>query len=137
MKRLRNIFEKDNFTFIECSTKKITKKTERIKVEVLNPDEVLIDFNTGGKDAPLYIEALLKLSQKETGEVYFVIEALDQKALSSLLITTDFNDIGKNLTLYSSKQLAILYLKDDNYVSFKFTPYCKHNQIEKIKIRCM
>ncbi len=138
MKKITNIFIAENFTLQEyfSSTNEL-KSTERLKLEIINQNEIILKVNLGGKNIPTFVEAILKLPQKTTGEVNFLVESVGDVTLSCLDLSTKSNEIGKDIRLYRGTDSASLNLKDDTYISFKFTYYTNYDRMGKIKIKCI
>lgn len=138
MKKISNIFHEKNFILQEYHSKTNKfKKTERLKLEVLNENQITLQINLSGKDLPTYVEAILKLSTKQTGELNLLVECIGDVTLSCLDLSTKSNEIGKDIRLYRGRDSANLILKEDSYISFKFTYYTNYDRMGKIKISCV
>lgn len=137
-KKIKGIFKKENFILTEYYAKtNETKETNRLKLEVLDSNTIKLDINMGGKYAPSFIEARLNLPQKETGELTLVVESIGHATLSCLDLSTKSNEIGKDIRLYMGRFATFLNLKDDSYISFKFTHYTNYDRAGEIKITCI
>lgn len=136
--KLSNIFKQENFTTYEYYTKEnITKDTERLKINVLNENEIIAEIDFTGKDLPTFLLGKLKLPKNESGEVTFLVETIGKATLSCLNLSTNSNEIGRNIKLYKEKDVMTLNLKEDDYIAFKFTYYTNYDRAGKISIKCI
>lgn len=137
-KKITGIFKKENFTLSEYYARtNERKKTNRLKLEVIDKNTILLNINMGGKDAPSFTEVLLKLPKPTTGEIVFVVESVGPPTLSCLDLSTKSNEIGRDIRLYMGRFATFLNLKNDTYISFKFTHYTNYDRSGKIKIMCI
>lgn len=136
--KISNIFKKENFSTYEYYSKgNIAKDTNRLKINVLNENEIIIEVNMIGKNLPTFLLGMLKLSKKETGEITFDVETIGNVTLSCLDLSTKSNEIGKDIRIYKGKDVVTLNLKNDDYISFKFTYYTNYDRAGKILIKCV
>lgn len=136
--KISNIFKKENFnTYAYYSKGNVTKDTNRLKIDVINENEITCQVDFTGKDLPTFLLGRLKLPRKEAAEVTFIIETIGKATLSCLDLSTKSNEIGKNVRLYKGKDSITLNLKDDECIFFKFTSYANYDRVGKISIKCV
>ena len=82
MKTVQNIFKENNYSLKEFySNGAIEKDTDRLKIEFINENEIILDVNMIGKKLPTYLEATFYFPQKVSGNLLFFYHAVVIKQL--------------------------------------------------------
>lgn len=138
MKPIQNIFKEDNYSLKEfyCNGS-VEKNTERLKVEFVSENEIVIDVNMIGKNLPTYLEATFYLPKKTTGDLTIIAIQETMPALSCMELYTKPREIGRDIRIFMGKFSVTMPLIDDDKIKFKFTHYSNSNRAGRVRIKCI
>ena len=138
MKTVQNIFKENNYSLKEFySNGAIEKDTDRLKIEFINENEIILDVNMIGKKLPTYLEATFYFPQKVSGNLTLEATQENIPALSCMEIYTKSREIGKDIRLFMGRFAINMYIDNEEQIKFKFTDYSNSNRAGRVKIKCI